>query len=625
MTRTRNMLLAAALLLGSPGMASESATILDEGGLAGLVNSRHNPIQRATVYAYKLADLSLREVITDAQGRFAFSHLPAGLYKLITFKPGFLPAVTMLSRAAKSTEQFVEVQLSPEADERGEQSASFWQLRSQIPTDVLHRIQFAEGRRFGRTPGTELVADAVQAQVRAETGVDSSRGPASNVSTAAVDVAAKLGSVEFGVGGEISQFSPSETEQTYGLDGQFTNLELSMRRDDTASLSFASTRNRLARRSEFDSPVDLERYQISWSQAHGDKSASEVVARYESQNNFYRTGWLDPTSVPLQSQSWTLQGSYQRAFSSRSGLETGLKYREHESLIGIGESENLHRSLELFGSADYQAAQKVLVEYGLVTHLTDGSMALSPRGSLFVKLGSDWTAKATAAGRFDEGEDTLLPIFRPQAFAAEGDCSGLDEYCYRVLVTHEISDRETLEIGAIDREIGETLQLYFNSDLIDQMESLYLVEGDRLPELRLAVSRQLTPRILARLQSNIASGGGGVLYATDDMPYENRVRYLVTSLDTRFQASSTGVFVAFHQLEQSLRNTSSKSESGGDRELERLQLLLTQDLNVLLNLASEWAVQLNMELSRGGLPIDPALEDDAEVRRRITGGVSVRF
>ena len=51
-------------------------------------------------------------------------------------------------------------------------------------------------------------------------------------------------------------------------------------------------------------------------------------------------------------------------------------------------------------------------------------------------------------------------------------------------------------------------------------------------------------------------------------------------------------------------------------ELERLQLMLNQNLNILLDLASDWAVQLNMELSRGavfhrprsrttGAPADP--------------------
>jgi hypothetical protein len=59
-------------------------------------------------------------------------------------------------------------------------------------------------------------------------------------------------------------------------------------------------------------------------------------------------------------------------------------------------------------------------------------------------------------------------------------------------------------------------------------------------------------------------------------------------------------------------------------ELQRLQLMLTQDLNILLDLAADWAVKLNMEVSRGN-PVSGSDIDDEELRRRILGGFAVRF
>ena len=61
-------------------------------------------------------------------------------------------------------------------------------------------------------------------------------------------------------------------------------------------------------------------------------------------------------------------------------------------------------------------------------------------------------------------------------------------------------------------------------------------------------------------------------------------------------------------------------------ENERLRLQLTQDLGFLMDLAADWAVQLNMELTRGGAftPADSGLEDD-QVRHRILGGIAVKF
>ena len=54
-------------------------------------------------------------------------------------------------------------------------------------------------------------------------------------------------------------------------------------------------------------------------------------------------------------------------------------------------------------------------------------------------------------------------------------------------------------------------------------------------------------------------------------------------------------------------------------ESERLQLMVNQNLNFLLNLASDWAVQLNMELSRG---VDPTTRDASDTIRRRSSAAS---
>ena len=59
-------------------------------------------------------------------------------------------------------------------------------------------------------------------------------------------------------------------------------------------------------------------------------------------------------------------------------------------------------------------------------------------------------------------------------------------------------------------------------------------------------------------------------------------------------------------------------------ELERLQLGVTQDLSLLQHLAANLALHLNMEISRGGSSDTSVLELE-ELRKRVTGGVAVRF
>jgi len=50
-----------------------------------------NPVAEATVYAYQVVEKSLRRVLTDGGGEFAFSALPAGLYKIIATRAASRP------------------------------------------------------------------------------------------------------------------------------------------------------------------------------------------------------------------------------------------------------------------------------------------------------------------------------------------------------------------------------------------------------------------------------------------------------------------------------------------------------------------------------------------------------
>ena len=151
---------------------------------------------------------------------------------------------------------------------------------------------------------------------------------------------------------------------------------------------------------------------------------------------------------------------------------------------------------------------------------------------------------------------------------------------------------------------------------------MYLVRGDDLPELQFALSRKIAPKILATLQSNVGSGGGGVLLTADSEPFENQVRYVVTSLDTHFQQTSTGFFIAVHRVEQRL-DPMSTPERGTAVDLDKVQLKVTQELDYFFDLGTEWAVLLNVELSRGDLAYGRELADD--LHRRVAGGVAVRF
>ena len=75
------------------GAAATGMTGEQSAGVFGRVVGDLQPLSAVRVYAYQLADLSLKRVVTDADGSFRFPELPAGLYKIIAHKSGFVPAV----------------------------------------------------------------------------------------------------------------------------------------------------------------------------------------------------------------------------------------------------------------------------------------------------------------------------------------------------------------------------------------------------------------------------------------------------------------------------------------------------------------------------------------------------
>ena len=516
----------------------------------------------------------------------------------------------------------------------------FWSVRESLPADVLRDIEY-QAQEAGHQPAARLDARLGEVQFRGEalavagTYEHAELGPV-QLTSGRLGVLGKIRDVRIGLSGNFAELRPEKPTGTgsHGAMGKSHVVSLSVEHGQKADVQVTSLSNRMRTTTDHgdSKTIGLERHQVNWSQNVGKSGRSDFSVQYTEENNFYRRGAIQPAGLPLATRSWNLAGSYSTALTARSTVEAGFRYRDRDSTYEATQQERdgysllPKETLDLFGRGGLQVKPAVLVEVGLYSTLRDGSLSLAPSGGVVFKLGDNWRAFTSASLKAHEQDVAeLRPDFTPVFFDENSTCDQADEYCYQVVLERYAKDREeSLSIGAIHRRFSDTLRLYFNDDFFNHLESLYLVRGDSLPELQFAMTRRITPKILARLESNLASGGGGILYATDHTSYQNEIRYLVTSLDTRFEQTSTGVFIAFHHLAQELEPMEAAGSAGSAMELERLQLMLTQDLGVLQRLASEWVLKLNMELSRGTLAQGSTF-DPEELRKRITGGLAVSF
>jgi carboxypeptidase family protein len=638
-TFRRNLpLIVAVALLGQIGQAAVvGAAETRQVGVSGRVLAEANPLPAVHIWAYELADLKLHKVMTDAQGSFLFQDLPVGLYQIIAHKVGFLPAVISFTRATAEARQFLDVELArrPPGQPHGD---DFWEIRAQVPADVLREIEANESSiplASLTAPRGGVLTGNFKTEMQALTGVDGIAAESGGqLNSAGVGIQGDLGAVHVGLRGQFVQRSSANALQAGGSalgTGTSSSLSIVVAPRPSSRVSIVSRSNRMVARGESgDSPVDFEHYGVNYSQDVGENGHSEFSAHYTIENNFHRQAAIDPLEISDASRDWRFEGAYTFSFSDRNTLQTGMRYRERQ--FGFGEPDRQGKaferqalsSLDVFSRGGVRVQPAVLMEYGLYSTLSDGTLALTPQGGVVLQLGSNWQLETTAAHRIYTDVPSG-PEFLPTLFAQRDLCEQGSESCYQVNLSRKNGDDNTLSFGAVHRTVGDTLRLYFSDDFFDRQESLYLVRGDELPEIRVGLRHKLAPKVVTTLDTSVASGGGGTFFAADRQPYENRVRYLVTSLDTQFLGSSTGVFVAFHHLEQQLERPDDSGSTAAQMDFERLQLMVSQNLNFLLGLASDWAVQLNMELSRGGdVAATPAGSDD-RVRRRILGGIAVKF
>ena len=656
---------AVALFAAAPVRAGLDVPSLGDptaGRLVGRVHAGKAALPAAHVYVYDVADSSKLRTTTDGLGRYAFQPLPAGIYRVIAHRPGYVPAVAELTRTTSESVQSLDFELGTQGrrsgKDGGEDDEDFWSVRARIPSDVLRQIQIAEA--IADNPGwaleTAIQRERFEAEFRTLSGIEETGGADTRVLGSQIDLRSQFGRTQLALRSDVREFKrqafrTGTAQQPLGDSHAFA-LDVNHR---GSNIQFTSQRHRFQGTQaagawdDWDPAVaaGLESYGVRLEQAAGG-GASHFEARYTEDNNFHH-GFGDlyagPSGVhsqalasidsPMSSTTLEFRGAYERQITATTSLETGISYRERQA-YGNGQlsswGEDSHQRFDVFGQGDWEIQPTVILEYGMFSTLSDGSLSFTPQAGFVVELGSRWLAKIAASQRVDS-EQFLFRDFLPVQYQDDETCSTSYEHCYRVKLSRRLgaSDQDhRFEFGVNRRQFADNVRLYFSRDIFDRLESLLLVDGDQIEELQFGLQQRLGEKILTRVSSSAAAGGGGLLRAKGDSgSLRNEVRYLVASADTQFERSSTGVLIAYRWVEQELspvtQDVAGFRPASADTVLavERIQVVLTQGLPWVTGL-QDWALQLEMQLSRGHVPMDPSHDPD-QLRRRVVAGIAVRF
>jgi len=633
------------------------------GRLVGRVHAGKAPLPAARVYVYDVADRSKQRTTTDRFGRYAFQPLPAGVYRVIAHRPGFVPAVAELVRTTGESAQSLDFELSarerrPAGEKTGADEEDFWSVRQRIPSDVLRQIQIAEAIANDQDWALESAVqrERFEAELRTLSGIEDAGGDAgARVLGSQVDLRSRFGETQLALRSDLREFERqvfNEDHQQLG-DSQAFALDVNHR---GSNVQITSQRHRFhggdAAAWDDWGPTPftgLESYGLRVEQAAGAGDA-HFEARYTADQNFHhgfgdlyagQSGLhslaLAAIDSPMSSTTLEFRGGYERQITANASLEAGLSYRERQA-YGNGHfstlGEDPYQRFDLFSQGNWEIQPTVVLEYGMFSTLSDGNVSFTPRAGFVVELGSNWLAAVSASERVDS-EHLLFRDFLQVQYHDDDACTATFEHCYRIELSRRLGatdDSNRVDFGVTQRQFADSVRLYFSRDIFERLESLLLLDGDQVAELHFGLQQRLGEKILTRISSSAASGGGGLLRAVDGSGnnLENRVRYVIASVDTQFERSETGVLLAFRRVDQELSPIARDAgfpPAGPNSVLsvERLQLLLTQGLPWVTGTGIQnWALQLEMQLSRGHLPIDSSHDPD-QLRRRVVAGIAVRF
>ncbi len=662
--------LAVAALAASGGVAPVAASLdlpsLGDplaGRLVGRVHTGNITLPATRVYVYDVADESRRKATTDRFGRYAFQPLPAGIYRVIVHRPGFLPAVAELVRTTGESIQSLDFELvsrdrqpSEKAPASGEDD--FWSVRQRIPADVLRQIRIAEAIADDRDRAFEsaMQRERFEAELRTLSGIEDAGGDAgARVLGSQFDIRSRFGETRLTLHSDLREISRQAFNQGRQRLGDSQEFELDVNhRGSNVQITSRRHRYRPMEGATWDdwSPgpgAGLESWGLRLDQAAGG-GASHFEARYTADNNFHHgftdlyAGPSDPHSLalsaidsPLSSTTLEIRGGYERQVTASTSLEAGLSYRERQAHDSGGFSSwngGPHERFDLFSQGAWAIQPTVLLKYGIFSTLGDGSVSFTPRAGFVVELGSRWMAAVSASERVESEDLPFRDFLQAQYHDEDDDCTTSLEHCYRVELSRRLGDddKRRAEFGITRRQFADTVRLYFSREIFERLESLLLLDGDEISEVHFGLRQRPSKNILTSISASAAEGGGGLLRHGDGRePLQNQVRYLVASIDTRFERSATGVLLAFRRVKQELSPLALVDErlaaAGPSSVLavERVQLVLSQGLPwVTGHGAHEWALQLEAQLSRGHLPTDPS-HDPNRLRRRVAAGIAVSF
>lgn len=627
-----------ALILVCVGLLGTSGALLANPPappISGVVRHLESPVSGALVIFYNLGDTSLSRSRTSGDGTFVMPSAPIGVYDLIAYKRGFLPALTRVwHQAIPEKVSAVEIKLQASGARAAGQASSvtgIWEVRSRIPADVLREIAMEEAGGEEQTPaGNRIAADGIAGEVRTVADVS---GSENSLSRTAVGVRGGLSNGwKYQLRGEYSVLSEQPGSVDSPATGNSAGLALDVASSAAARVRVATRRNSISFGDE--APASFETHAVSWSRGGEEGRVESIGARYIEEANLYRATSLGTTFFPLASRTWELQARYARPAGDDPGVGVALTYRHRESTVGPsgvgseGAFFNASPDADLSASTSLRLSSRAEIEGGVVGRYVGGGYSVAPRIVARYDIGRNTVLFVRGLSRMLEIETPNGTVL-PRVASIEDNMEPASRQAFGAGLEHRGGANTSVRLEVSSQQIEEIVRAFFEGDFLTDFDSVYLLDGNELMQYQATARHRLSDRLAGALAVRYGEISG-------ELSEDAARSYGISSSNGQFWSAraavevlptGTGVALLLRGVRQGLMTPGAIHSNDSDK----LALSIAQDLSVMgfTPFGSVCKILVAVESARSAVNVSDrkkfSSDEEPPTTSRLMGGVAVSF
>src|SRR5258706_965403 len=570
--------LAMAAPMASPVLASPVAP-----PISGIVSHLESPIAGALVILYNLGDTSLTRSRTATDGTFVMAAAPVGVYDVVAYKKALLPAlVRVWHQPVSEGVSSVRIRLAAKAEAPGgvKPTASVWDLRDRLPSDVLREIALEVGADDAAPLGPRL-DKIVNGEVRSVANM--AQGDAT-LSRTAVGVHGGLpNGWQYDLRGDYAAVSaPTGISDTIATTGNAAGLALDVATSPLDRVSLTTRRHTLSLHD--DRVASLETHGVAWSRDGDEGNVESVAARYVEEANLYRATSPGSSFFPVASRTFEVRANYARPASDTPGLAVGMTYRHGEGTVGppgVGSDGAFILAApdgDLSAASSVRVSSRAELEGGVVARYLAGGYGIAPRLGARYDLGGKTTVFVRGLYRVAESSPTSGTVL-PLVTSIDDSAEATSRRGFTVGFERRAGPDGSFRVEASDQRVNEAVRAFFEGDFLTDFDSVYLFEGNTVRQYKVTASHRLSDTLSGNvaLRYGRINGSPAPESAKGYGISENQGRFWSARAAVEILPTRTGVAVLVRGVSQSLATAAAlRSNDSG-----KIAISLAQDLSVV--------------------------------------------